>query len=86
MGSNRYLDFFHQECGTDWRLYLDTNETITPIPKPPTMAEMTGKKPFESKAERRVKELESVLRDILADHERSVVNWPAMRKAKELLK
>lgn len=27
MGSKPYLDFYHQECGTKWRLYYNHSET-----------------------------------------------------------
>ena len=41
-GGNPYLDFWHAECDTEWRLYLNSNEIVTPIPVPMTMREMMG--------------------------------------------
>ena len=41
-GSNPYLDFYHEECGTEWRLYIIENRIECPIPRPMTLREMMG--------------------------------------------
>lgn len=30
----KYLDFLHMDCGTEWRIYLGGRGTVSPIPKP----------------------------------------------------
>ena len=27
--ADRYLDFRHDKCGTEWRVYIDSNRTMT---------------------------------------------------------
>jgi len=41
-GTNPHLDFRHEKCGTEWRYYIDTQKSETPIPKPMTLKECMG--------------------------------------------
>ena len=42
-GSDPYLDFRHDECGTEWRYHINDNGRIEyPIPRLMTMREMMG--------------------------------------------
>jgi len=41
-GTNPHLDYRHEKCGTEWRYYIYTQKSETPIPKPMTLKECMG--------------------------------------------
>ncbi len=68
-GTDPYLDFYHQECGTTWRWHMRTGDVESPIPKPMGLREMMGeenwhrmmhKEHLQRYAERMFEVLESI--------------------------
>lgn len=46
-GYDPYLDFYHEECGTEWRYYIAQGQSIMPIPKPMSVREMMGEERWQ---------------------------------------